>query len=91
MKIFITGIAGTIGSTLLDRLLFEDCTVSGIDNLSSGDIRRVQDNGMERCVVFRSPVQDLGSYIDYLSTCDVVIHMAASMGVQKHITGGINH
>ena len=36
MRIFITGAAGFIGSTLVDRLLAEGHQVVGVDNLSTG-------------------------------------------------------
>lgn len=35
-KCFVTGAAGFIGSHLVERLLAEDCVVTGYDNLSSG-------------------------------------------------------
>ena len=36
MRALVTGAAGFIGSTLVDRLLAEGHLVVGIDNLSSG-------------------------------------------------------
>jgi nucleoside-diphosphate-sugar epimerase len=36
MRMFVTGAAGFIGSTLVDRLLAEGHRVVGIDNLSTG-------------------------------------------------------
>ena len=37
--VFVTGAAGFIGSSLVDRLLADGATVTGWDNLSTGQIR----------------------------------------------------
>ena len=37
--VFITGVAGFIGSNLADRLLADGATVTGWDNLSTGQER----------------------------------------------------
>ena len=42
MHIIVTGAAGFIGSTLVDRLLADDHQVTGIDNLSTGQRRFVE-------------------------------------------------
>ena len=36
MRTLVTGAAGFIGSTLVDRLLVEGHQVTGVDNLSAG-------------------------------------------------------
>lgn len=45
-KILITGVAGFIGSNLADRLLREDYSVAGIDNLSYGIREQVPDRAV---------------------------------------------
>jgi UDP-glucose 4-epimerase len=40
-NILITGVAGFLGSNLLDRLMADDHTVVGIDNLSMGRIENI--------------------------------------------------
>ena len=42
MRIFITGAAGFIGSTLVDRLLADGHQVVGVDNLSTGTVANLE-------------------------------------------------
>ena len=39
----VTGCAGFIGSNLVDRLLSNGCTVTGVDNFSTGQHRFIKD------------------------------------------------
>ena len=41
-KILVTGVAGFLGSNLLNKLLREGHTVVGIDNLSMGRLENIQ-------------------------------------------------
>ena len=43
-KVLITGVAGMIGSHLSDQLLRNGITVTGIDNLSFGNIQNLENS-----------------------------------------------
>lgn len=69
MKIFVTGIAGFIGSHLADALANQGHQVRGIDNLAGGDLENVSPDILWR----NGDCQTLS----WLPSTDVVIHCAA--------------
>lgn len=74
MKIFITGIAGFLGSHLADKCLAEGHEVSGIDNLEGGYIDNVPDG-----VAFSTvDCNDYYAVRGLLVDVDVVFHLASS-------------
>jgi UDP-glucose 4-epimerase len=82
-KVFITGAAGFIGSSLTDRLLADGKTVVGWDNFSTG-----QEKFLEGAL--KSPLFTLvrGDNLDILllskamAGCDFVFHLAANADVR---------
>jgi UDP-glucose 4-epimerase len=89
MKALVTGGAGFIGSTLVDRLLAEGYDVDVVDNLSTGSManlagaRRSQDGHMTfHQIDVRSP--DLA---ELMNKCrpDVVFHLAAQADVRVSV------
>ncbi|WP_438462267.1 NAD-dependent epimerase/dehydratase family protein [Marinomonas sp. PE14-40] len=92
----ITGVAGFIGSNLLEELLKLDQIVVGLDNFSTGHLRNL--NEVERLV---SPVQwkrfsfiegDIRSYrtcLDVMKGVDYVLHQAALGSVPRSIADPI--
>ena len=83
MKVLITGGAGFIGSHLAQRLLETGCEVVVIDDLSTGS--RANIAGIISHSKFRF-VQDTVRNSDTMhilvQQCDVIIHLAAAVGVQ---------
>lgn len=74
MHIFITGVAGFLGSHLADRMIALGHTVSGCDNLTGGYIDNIP-NG----VIFKhGDCCHLDFMIEATEGCDVVIHTAAT-------------
>lgn len=84
MKIAVTGAAGFIGSNLADGLLAAGHTVTGIDNLSTGD-RRFVDPALATGR-FDLQMLDLVNESDVLDKTiaghDVVVHLAANADVR---------
>ena len=83
MKVLITGGAGFIGSHLAQRLLGTGCEVAVIDDLSTGSLANIA--GIINQSKFRF-VQDSVRNSDTMhilaQQCDVIIHLAAAVGVQ---------
>ena len=75
MKILITGIAGFIGSHLMDRLVAKGHTVDGIDNLSTGSLKNMSNHPLYVGSVAQT--NDLNFVFDRFQP-DVVVHAAAS-------------
>jgi UDP-glucose 4-epimerase len=73
MKIFITGVAGFLGSHLADRFLARGFEVAGCDNLFGGTM----DNVDPRVRFHRHDITTLAGYASIMDGSDVVIHAAA--------------
>ena len=77
-KILITGVAGLIGSHLLDSLLDLGHTVIGIDDFSFGSIENIKHHfGKERFKFFKCDVRDLEYMSQLVKEVDIILHMAA--------------
>jgi UDP-glucose 4-epimerase len=77
-RILVTGVAGFLGSNLLDRLLAEGHEVVGIDNLSMGrweNISHHADNPSFRFI--KADVTDTATYQGLEPSFDCVVHLAA--------------
>ena len=73
-RIFITGIAGFLGSHLADRMLDLGYEVVGNDNLIGG----YRDNVPENVVFYEIDCCDNAAMAEIMKDCDVVIHAAAT-------------
>lgn len=74
MKIFITGIAGFLGSSLGHKLLEMGYEVLGNDNFTGG----YEDNLNKNFKFFNVDCKDFTSMKDILKNTDIVIHCAAT-------------
>jgi len=74
MKIFITGVAGFLGSHLADRMIDLGHTVAGNDNLLGGYV----DNINSKVQFYNIDCCSLTAMTDAMQACDVVVHCAAT-------------
>lgn len=82
MRVFITGGAGFIGSHLCDALIARGDDVSILDNLSSGSKENIAHlEGKIR--VNQGDIRDKSLVESMVAHSDLVLHMAASLGVDK--------
>ncbi len=82
-KIFITGVAGFIGSTLADRLLAAGKTVVGWDNFSTGQ-RKFLEGALKHSnfKLVEGDNLDLPALTRAMAGCDTVFHLAANADVR---------
>ena len=82
-KVFVTGAAGFIGSSLVDRLLCDGETVTGWDNFSTGQTAFLESAGKNpRFKLVRGDNLDLPALTAAMKDCDTVIHLAANADVR---------
>jgi UDP-glucose 4-epimerase len=82
-RVFVTGAAGFIGSSLVDRLLSEGHSVVGWDNFSTGQRPFVE--GAVRHANFRlveGDNLDLPALTRAMAGCEIVFHLAANADVR---------
>lgn len=88
MRAFVTGAAGFIGSTLVDRLLQLGHEVAAFDNFSTGQEEFVAQALKDpRYRLVRGDLLDLEAVRTAMSGCDMVFHLAANADVRF----GVDH
>jgi UDP-glucose 4-epimerase len=88
MHAFVTGGAGFIGSTLVDRLLLDGHAVVAFDNFSTG-LERFLEHAVSRreFMLVRGDALDSSALTSAMRGADVVFHLAANADVRF----GTNH
>ena len=83
MRAFVTGGAGFIGSTLVDRLLSDGHTVVAYDNFSTGQERFLHAaSAHEQFSLCRGDTLDLAELTSAMRGADTVFHLAANADVR---------
>src|SRR5277367_304903 len=73
-KIFVTGVAGFLGSHLADTMIANGHTVVGIDNMIGGEL----DNVPHAVQFHQVDCNDFSAIRELMVGCDVVFHCAAT-------------
>src|SRR5438874_9854627 len=84
MRVAVTGSAGFIGSNLVDALLATGHTVTGLDNLSTGDMRFLEGAQQHQSFSFHRMdlVHDAATLTELIEGHDAVVHLAANADVR---------
>jgi UDP-glucose 4-epimerase len=82
MRVFITGGAGFIGSHLCDAFVTEGKEVIILDNLSTGSKKNIA-HLEGKIKVFQGDIRDQKLVESLVEDCDLVLHMAAALGVDN--------
>lgn len=78
MRIVVTGVAGFLGSHLLDRLITAGHHVIGIDNLSMGTLDNVRTHLENPAFRFlERDVTEVATFDDIVEDVDCIVHLAA--------------
>lgn len=83
MNVLISGGAGFIGSHLAERLVKDGHDVVVLDDLSTGslsNIAKLKKQKNFKCTI--GSVQDKSLVMNLVEKCDIVIHLAAAVGVK---------
>ena len=80
MKIFVTGGAGFIGSHIVDHFLANGDSVTALDNFSTGTALNLSGAGL---AAISGDIRDQELVEKLTSDSDLVLHMAAALGVSN--------
>ncbi len=83
-KILITGVAGMIGSHVLDRSVEAGYTITGIDNLSIGKLENIAHHLDKKAFTFvEGDVLDRSLLNDIGADADIILHLAATKKISE--------
>ncbi|MFH1984395.1 MAG: SDR family oxidoreductase [Pseudomonadota bacterium] len=83
-NVLITGGAGFIGSHLTESLLIKGCTVTVLDNLSTGSLLNLAD-ARDRIRFVEGDITRLSDIETAITGCDTLVHLAATVLVPETI------
>lgn len=83
MKVLVTGGAGFIGSNICAALLREGAEVTVLDDLSSGHAVNLET--LPEATFIEGDIRDAETVARAVSGCEVVFHLAASVGNKRSI------
>jgi UDP-glucose 4-epimerase len=83
-KVLITGVAGMIGSHLLDELIIGNYSIVGIDNLSFGKIENIKHHlNSPKFSFYKADILDPGVLEKLGREMDIIIHLASVKKVSE--------
>lgn len=88
MKVLITGGAGFIGSYLCEYFLKNNYLVTVLDNLSTGSLNNIN-HLKEKLKFIESDIRDKFIVEELVKSTDIVIHLAAAVGVKTIINNPV--
>ena len=88
MKALVTGGAGFIGSNIVKLLVEKGHTVSVLDNLSTG--YRINLDPFPSVNLIEGDVRDADTVTKAVEGCEVIFHLAASVGNTRSINDPIH-
>jgi dTDP-glucose 4,6-dehydratase len=74
-RVLITGAAGFLGSHLCDRFIAEGCTVIGMDNLITGDLKNIEH--LLKLKEFEFYHHDVSKFVHVPGNLDYIFHFAS--------------
>ena len=80
MRVFITGGAGFIGSHLCDALIAQGHQISILDNMSTGSAANIA-HIKDAIEIHQGDIRDVALVEKLMAPADLVLHMAAALGV----------
>ncbi len=87
-RVVVTGAAGFIGSNLVDKLVEHDCSIVGIDNLSTGIIERGNSSRFNQGTSYefhQADITNVDQMCELFQDTDTVFHLAALARVSYSI------
>lgn len=83
LRVLVTGAAGFIGSHMVDRLLTEDHSVTGLDNMSTGRLCFLENAiANSKFVFYKTDLLDRERLVRAMEGAELVVHFAANADVR---------